>query len=126
MPKEFSRTRRVAELLRRELAGAIFHHLGDPRIRAVTITAVEVSKDLRHAKVFFTCLGGQPEQEAATRALTKARGRLQHELSRHLSTKVTPRLRFEYDVSVERGRRLTELIDASVRQADAPAKPPRD
>lgn len=126
MPKDFSRTRRVAQLLRRELAEAIFRHLDDPRVRQVTVTAVEVSKDLRHAKVFFTCLGGDAERQAALDALKRASGRLQHELSQHLSTKVTPRLRFEYDVSVERGRRLTALIDASVRRSGPHEEPPGD
>ena len=72
MPKDFSRTRRVAQLLRRELAEAIAQHLDDPRVRKVTVTAVEVSKDLRHAKVFFTCLGDESEREAALGALPPA------------------------------------------------------
>ena len=114
MPKEFSRTRRVAELLRRELAGAIANHLDDPRVRRLSITAVDVSKDLRHAKVFVTFLGEDAQRDEAIAALQRASGRLRHELGRSLNLKVMPKLKIEYDSSVERGAELTRLIDAAV------------
>lgn len=108
MPKEFSRTRRVSELIRRELANVISTRLGDPRLNLVTITAVDVSKDLKHAKVFITQLNNS---DAVLETLNKASGFLRRELSSRLSMKVSPSLRFLYDHSVERGMALSRLID---------------
>ena len=114
MPREFSRTRRVGELLQRELARLIGEELGDPRVKLVTVTAVDVSKDLRHAKVFVTHLGSEEQQAAAMRSLMHAAGYLRRELSHVLDLKVVPRLHFEYDSSVERGVALSRLIEDSV------------
>lgn len=108
MPKEFSRTSRVSELIRRELANIISSRVSDPRLNLVTITAVEVSKDLKHAKVFITRLG---DGEEVLGALHKAAGFLRRELDRRLSMKVSPSLSFVYDHSVERGVALSTLID---------------
>ena len=108
MPKEFSRTRRVAELIRRELANIIATRVKDPRINLVTITAVDVSKDLKHAKVFITQLGGG---EQALEAMNKASGFLRRELNSRLSMKISPCLSFAYDHSVDRGVALSQLID---------------
>jgi ribosome-binding factor A len=114
MPRDFSRTRRVGELLQRELARLIGNELSDPRVRLVTVTAVEVSKDLRHAKVFVTQLGSDEQQTAAIRSLGHAAGYLRRELSHVLDLKVVPQLHFEYDTSVERGVALSRLIEASL------------
>lgn len=108
MPREFSRTRRVSELIRRELASIISTRLGDPRVGLVTITAVEVSRDLKHAKVFVTKLG---EQEEMVSTLNKASGFLGRELGARLTMKACPSLSFVYDHSVERGVALSSLID---------------
>ena len=118
MPRDFSRTRRVAELLQRELARLISNELGDPRVRLVTVTAVDVSKDLRHAKVFVTHLGADEQKAAAIRSLHHAAGYLRRELSHVLELKVVPQLHFEYDTSVERGVALSRLIDDSVTHDD--------
>ena len=112
MAKEFSRTRRVSEVVRRELAEIIANRLNDPRVRLVTITAVEVSKDLKHAKVFITQLG---DDDHALQALNKAAGYLRRELSSRLTMKVSPSLKFAYDHSVERGVQLTHLIEEANR-----------
>lgn len=108
MPREFSRTKRVSEVIRRELASIISTRLSDPRVRLVSITAVDVSKDMKHAKVFITQMGEDCE---ALEALTHASGYLRRELGSRLAMKSTPDLRFVYDHSVARGMELSNLID---------------
>lgn len=114
MPREFSRTRRIAELLQRELANIITRELDDPRIGMVTITGVDVSKDLSLAKIYVTQLekGGAPDELVA--ALNRAAGYLRKRLSSRLDLRVTPKLNFKYDSSVERGVELAKLIDRAV------------
>ena len=112
MPKEYSRTRRVAELIRRELAELINSRLNDPRMRLVTVTAVDVSRDLRSAKVLVTQLAsGDAGPRPLLAALNQAAGYLRRELGKTLQMKNLPALRFEYDHSVERGVELSNLID---------------
>lgn len=108
MPKEYSRARRVSELIRRELADIMLTRLGDPRLSLVTITAVEVSKDLKYARVFVTQLN---QGDTVLETLNKASRFLSRELSSRLTMKVSPELRFEYDYSVERGTALSKLIE---------------
>ena len=108
MPREFSRTKRVSEVIRRELANIISTRLSDPRVHLVSITAVDVSKDMKHAKVFITQMGEECE---ALDALTHAAGYLRRELGSRLAMKATPDLRFVYDHSVKRGMELSNLID---------------
>ena len=108
MPREFSRTKRVSEVIRRELADIIATRLNDPRVNLVSITAVDVSKDMKHAKVYITQMG---EDCQALNALIHAAGYLRRELGSRLAMKITPELRFAYDHSVERGVALSRLID---------------
>lgn len=108
MPREFSRTQRVSEVIRRELADIIATRLNDPRVSLVSITAVEVSKDLKHAKVYITQMG---EDCQALEALNHAARYLRRELGSRLKMRVVPDLRFAYDHSVERGMELSRLID---------------
>jgi ribosome-binding factor A len=104
------RMRRVNHLVREVLGDAI-PALGDPRIGLVTITGVETSPDLRHARVYVSVLGGERKRELSLRGLEAAHGLLQARLGRELSLKRTPQLTFEYDPTVERGVRMTHLID---------------
>ena len=121
MPKEFSRPRRVAELVQRELAILLTSQVHDPRIGFVTVTGVELSKDLKHAKVFVTRLDQQhsvaDEQQLMT-ALSHASGYLRRELSRGLKLRVSPTLRFFYDTSIERGNQLSKLIEDAMHSVD--------
>ncbi len=112
MAKEYSRTQRVADYLQRELAGLIQHELRDPRVGMVSITGVNVSRDLSHAKVYFTVLGCDSSEDAgdSTAALNKAAGFLRSELSRESTMRSVPQLRFYFDSSVGRGRHLEDLI----------------
>ncbi|MBZ0091106.1 MAG: 30S ribosome-binding factor RbfA [Sulfuricellaceae bacterium] len=114
MPKDFPRARRVAEQIQRDLSDIIRTELKDPRIGLVTITDVEVTKDLSHAKVFFTLLGDSSLAEQAGDALQHAAGFLRSELSQRIKLRTMPQLHFEYDTSVERGVKLSRLIDEAV------------
>jgi ribosome-binding factor A len=115
MPKDFERTRRVGEQLQRELATIIQQELRDPRLGMVTISAVEVSKDMSVAKVFFTMLDESSDHTRAIEALQHAAGFLQHELSHRVQLRTIPKLRFTYDESIERGSALSALIDTAVK-----------
>jgi ribosome-binding factor A len=102
--------RRVNEAVR-EVLGAALPELKDPRIGFVTITGVETAPDLRHATVFVSVLGGARQREKSLQGLAAAHGTLQARLARELRMKRTPQLTFEYDPTVERGVRMTKLID---------------
>ncbi|HEX9378986.1 MAG TPA: 30S ribosome-binding factor RbfA [Gaiellaceae bacterium] len=104
------RMRRVNESVRQVLSEAI-GQLKDPRIGFVTITGVETSTDLRHARVYLSVLGAERKRAQTLAGLQAARSLLQAQLGRELRLKRTPQLAFEYDPSVERGVRMTKLID---------------
>src|SRR5881628_3095477 len=104
------RMRRVNESVRQVLAEAMLE-LKDPRIGLVTVTGVDTSPDLRHATVYVSVLGSEKKRTASMRGLDAAHGLLQARLGRELRMKRTPQLTFEYDPSVERGVRMTQLID---------------
>ena len=112
MAKEYSRTQRVADYLQRELAALIQHELRDPRIGMVSITGVDVSRDLANARVYFTALGCDSDEDASepAAALNKAAGFLRSQLSRDATMRSVPQLRFYFDTSVGQGRHLEELI----------------
>jgi len=124
MPKDFPRARRIADQIQRELSEIIRMEIKDPRVGMVTITDVEVTRDNEHAKVFFTVLGDPAQQEAASRALSHAAGFLRTELAQRLQLRTVPQLRFDYDVSVERGVRLSNLIDEAVSGTTGNKKQP--
>jgi ribosome-binding factor A len=104
------RMRRVNESVRQVLSEAI-GQLKDPRIGFVTITGVETSPDLRYARVYLSVLGAERKRAQTLAGLQAARSVLQAQLGRELRLKRTPQLTFEYDPSVERGVRMTKLID---------------
>ena len=114
MPRDFSRTLRVAEQIQRDLAELLRLEVKDPRIGMVTLTDVEVTSDYAHAKVFFTTLGDSDQIAAATEGLNRAAGFLRHELGHRIKLRSIPQLHFIHDESVERGVRLSQLIDAAV------------
>src|SRR2546428_5108396 len=111
------RMRRVNHLVQEVLAEAV-PELKDPRIGLITITGVETSTDLRHARVFVSVLGGEKRRRASLEGLEAAHGLLQARLGRELTLKRTPQLTFEYDPTVERGVRMTQLIDELAPDAD--------
>jgi ribosome-binding factor A len=104
------RMRRVNEALKEVLSEGI-GDLKDPRIGFVTVTGVQASRDLRHATVYVSVLGSERKREASLAGLESAHGILQGRVNRELRLKRTPQLVFEYDPTVERGVRLSRLID---------------
>jgi ribosome-binding factor A len=104
------RMRRVNESVRQVLSEAV-GELKDPRIGFVTVTGVETSPDLRHARVFVSVLGAERKRTQTLARLQAAHSVLQTQLARELRLKRTPQLAFEYDPSVERGVRMSKLID---------------
>lgn len=119
MAKEYARTQRVADYLQRELASLIQHEVRDPRVGMVSITGVDVSRDLGHARVYYTAMGSDSSDEAeeSTAALNRAAGFLRSQLSRDSSMRSVPQLKFYFDASVGRGRELEDLIQRAA-QAD--------
>jgi len=114
MPREFPRARRVEEQLKRLLAEQIRRELKDPKVGLVTITAVEVSRDLSHATVYFTPFAGIGDADAALAALKHAAGYLRHQIRNLMRLRIAPELEFRLDESVERGARLSALIHDAV------------
>ena len=105
------RLRRVNEAVRQVLSDAITQDLKDPRVGFVTVTAVDVSPDLRHARVYVSVLGDASVKDGSLDGLGAAHGFLQRRIAGELRLKHTPTLNFVIDDSIERGMRISELID---------------
>ena len=115
MPREFSRTRRVSEQMQRELAQLIREEINDPRVGSmVTVSAVDVSRDFGHAKVYITILDDQQDRKETIGILNKAAGFLRHEIGSRMTMRTIPQLHFHYDESIERGSHLSSLIDSAI------------
>jgi ribosome-binding factor A len=114
VPKDYPRSRRIAEQIQRELSEIIRSEMKDPRVGMITITDVEVTPDYEHAKVFFTRLGDVADNQSVTHALEHASGFLRSELAHRMRLRIVPQVHFEYDESVERGVRLSRLIDEAI------------
>lgn len=119
MPKEYSRSQRVVEQIRRELAELIRLEVKDPRVGFITLTDVEITPDYAHAKVFFTSMTGEADVPEIQQGLRRASGFLRRELGRRIRIHTIPELYFHYDRSVEEGSRLSRLIDDVVREDEA-------
>ena len=116
MPRDYPRSRRIAEQVQRELSDVVRLELKDPRVGMITITDVEVSDDQSHARVFFTVLGDESRIADAAAGLKHAAGFLRSELAHRMKLRAVPQLQFKHDESVERGMRLSRLIDAAVAE----------
>jgi len=114
MPKEFPRTRRVGEQIQRELADLIRNEIKDPRLGMVSVTAVIVSRDLSHAKVYVSVLGNAEQTDASVRVLGNAAGFLRHKLGKIMHIRIIPELRFYLDRSLEEGARMGALINEAI------------
>ena len=113
----FQRSDRVAEQVRRDLADLIRTELKDPRVGMISLTAVELTPDYAHAKVFFTTLQAEHLGEIE-QGLRRAAGFLRRELGRRIHIHTLPELHFIYDASVERGANLSQLIDEANALSD--------
>lgn len=115
MAKDFSRSSRVAEQMQRELADLLQFEVKDPRVGMVTITEVEVSGDMAHAKVYYSAKEGTAELQ---KGLEKTAGFLRTQLSKRMLLRSVPQLHFVYDSSIDRGMKIARLIDDAL--ADSP------
>ncbi len=116
MKKGQGRPQRLGDLIQREVSDLIRLELRDPRVGMITITSVDVSPDMSHARLFFTMLE-KDKLEDTLHGLKRSAGFLRSQLARRIKMYTTPELRFEYDESVERGDRLSRLIDEALRPA---------
>ena len=123
MPKQSKRLDRIEDQLKQELALLIQNELRDPRLGMLSVIGLRVSRDLAYADVFVTVLGAEPADALAV--VNKASGLLRSRLAKNLNLRVTPRLKFIYDQSVEQGRKLSALIDQALAE-DAQHEPGTD
>lgn len=106
-----ARARKVAERVREELAAVLLEQVSDPRLRLITITDVDVDRELAFASIYVTALGGDDRSEEVMEGLSAASGFLRRELANRIPMRTFPQLRFEWDASYERGTRIDELLD---------------
>ena len=114
MKKGQGRPQRLGDLIQREVAELIRLEVRDPRVGMITITSVDVSPDITHAKIFFTLLEKEKLPETLE-GLSRSAGFLRAQLAKRIKMYTTPELRFVYDESVERGDHLSRLIDAALK-----------
>ena len=122
MPKDFQRTRRVGDQIQRELAELMRDELKDPRLGMTSISAVDVSRDMSHAKVFVSVLADAEHAAESVAVLNSAAGFLRHKRGKLLHIRMVPRLHFYLDRSLEEGARIGALINranAIIDDADA-------
>ncbi len=113
------RQKRVGDLIQEEISDMLQKKLEDPRLQQVTITGVEVSPDLRYARVWYSVLGEAKEIADAGAALLKASGLLRRELSSRISLRYMPELVFKFDDTWQRGARVDELLDQIAAESQA-------
>lgn len=118
MAKEYSRTQRIGDQMQRELAQMIPREVKDPRLGFVTITAIDVSRDVGHAKVFITLMGENDADKIKLNldVLNDAAGYLRMLLGKSMKLRSVPQLHFHYDESISRGAHLSALIERAVSE----------
>ncbi|MET0106575.1 MAG: 30S ribosome-binding factor RbfA [Sedimenticola sp.] len=116
MAREFKRTDRVGSQMQRELGELIRTQLENPHLGMISIQEVRVVRDFSHAKVYFTTMGGELDAHATEKALNESAPFLRHELGRRMRMRTIPVLHFVYDESIERGARLSSLIEQAVEE----------
>lgn len=121
---QYQRRDRVGDLIKREIAQIIQNELKDPGIGFVTITGVEVSADLRLARVFYSVLGDEESKKRSASVLKRASGFIQKEIGGRLRLKYTPEISFHFDKSVEYGARIEELIQKIHKAEESEENPP--
>lgn len=105
------RPERLAEAIKKEVSDMLRNELKDPRIGFATITSVEVSLDLRYAKIFISILGSPTEQKSGMEALQRAQGYVRAELGRRIRLRYTPEITFRLDTSIAHGTRVMQLLE---------------
>ncbi len=107
---EYKRSDRVADLLQREVAEMLYRTIKDPRVGGVTVTGVDLSPDLRNARVFYVFRGSAEEGERAAEGLAKAKGFIRRELGKRLQLRYAPDIHFKYDTSFDYGDKIERLL----------------
>ena len=118
MPKDYSRHRRVADLIQRDLATLIQREMDSVRFGLITVSLVDVSPDLLNAKVYVTSLSDDIDRGEMLKVLNERAGHFRHQLAQTSTLRTTPKLKFVFDISIEHGTRLTALIDSVQVKAD--------
>jgi ribosome-binding factor A len=116
------RVRKVAEAIREVVSMAILADLKDPRVRDVTVTYVEVSGDLRHAKVHVSVMGDEAKQKLSLRGLQSAAGYLQSRCADRIETRYTPRIGFVLDQGVKKSIEISQILDRVLPREEAPGQ----
>ena len=118
MAREFSRTQRIGDQIQRDLALLIQREVKDPRLGMVTVTGVEIARDMSYARVFVTIMGKdtEPEIRQDLEILNDVAGYLRSLLGRAMRLRTVPELQFVYDASVRRGAELSALIERAVAE----------
>ena len=109
---------RLQRRILQDVAEITFQQLRDPRLRFGSITHVKLADDLRHAKIYVSCLGTEADQRTFMRALDSARGKIQAMVAGRLKTRITPQLSFAFDEGVERSIRVSRIIDEAIAEDD--------
>ncbi len=112
------RIERLAEAVKQEVSKIILYGLKDPRISFVTVTHVEISPDLRRAKVYISIMGDESAQRKTLRGLEHAKGFIQTELGANLKMRYTPHLSFFLDESIKRSMHISKIIDQAIKGND--------
>jgi len=115
MAREYSRSERVADQIQRELAQLIQRDMQDPRLELLSVSAVEVTRDLAYATVFVTSLTDKTSHDEILSVLRKANGFLRRELGKAMRLRIVPELKFKYDESLEKGMSMAKLINDAVK-----------
>jgi ribosome-binding factor A len=119
MKTQSRRPERVGEMIRSQIGALLIRGLRDPRIGLTTVTAVKMSPDLKHARVYVSVLGSEEDRKRSLQGLNSAAPHIRHEIGVHLRLKNTPELTFVYDSSIEYGARIEELLQ-QVKQGPGP------
>jgi ribosome-binding factor A len=119
MPSE-ARARRVGERIQEELAILLIRNVADPRLNLVTITEVDVDRELAFATIYVTASGGEEREEEVLEGMESASGYLKSELAARIQLRSFPQLRFRWDVAHERGQRIEELLDSLKTEGEQP------
>jgi ribosome-binding factor A len=114
------RTDRVAEALHALVADLLLREIKDPRIGLVTVTGVDITPDLRHARIFFSTLGDEAQRAQSLKGLTSAAGFVRSQVARKLNLRVAPEIVFEFDPSLEQAERVSRLLKDALPRDSKP------
>jgi ribosome-binding factor A len=123
MAKDFSRSDRVAEQMQRELADLLQFEVKDPRVGMVTVTEVEVTGDMAHAKIYYSAKQGTQDLQ---QGLEKSAGFLRTQLAKRMLLRTVPQLHFVYDASIDRGMKMAQLIDEALANTPSDSTPKKE